>query len=115
MRQFQRQQSVNLVGMVFVTAQMAIYHSFDSCATDIGPCERTIVQKDLAHVIAQVVSIPNAEMERLVPSEPDPFKVERGEHVVDTRHPLRHTHVVGILCLKEKLEVQVRQCTIESA
>src|ERR1035441_2391199 len=115
MCQFQRQQSVNLVGMVFVAAQMAIHNPFDSCPAYVRPRQRTIVKKDLAHVITEVVSIPNAEMEWLVASEPDTLQMQRREHVINARHPLGHPHVIGILRLEEKLEVQARQFTIETA
>src|SRR5580700_4237058 len=105
MRQFQRQQSVNLVSMVFVAAQMAIHYPFDSCPADVRTRQRTVVQKDLAHVIAELVPIPHAKMEWLVTSEPDTLQMQGGEHVIDASHPLGHTHVIGVLRLKEKLEV----------
>src|ERR1700722_16973087 len=106
---------MNFIGMVFIAAQVTIHHPLDGCPVKIRPCQRTIIEKDLAHVIAQLVSIPDTEMEWLVPSKPDPLQVKRCKRVIDTPHPLGHAHVISVFCFKEKLEVQVRQRAVEPA
>src|SRR5205807_3679789 len=50
------------------------------------------------------VAIPGSEMEDLVPAEKQSFKLQPGSGVVQLGHPLRHSHVVGILGLKLKFQ-----------
>ena len=72
-RQFQGQQPVDLSRIIAVSTQMPIDNPFHSGRSEIGPGQRTFVEKHLAHVIMEVVSIPDAEMERFVTAEPDTF------------------------------------------
>src|SRR5580658_5126775 len=94
---------------------MAVYNPLQVRTVDIRPRQRPIVEKNLAHVIPQLISIPDTKMERLVAAEPDTLQVERRKHVIDARHPLRHSNVIRIFRFKEELEVHVRQRAIESA
>src|SRR5579872_3460100 len=115
MRQFQGQQSMDFVRIVLVPTQMAVYNSLNSGSIDIRSRQRTLVQKHLTNVVAQVVSVPNAEMERLVTPKPDTLQMQGREHVIDARHPLRHTHVIGVFSFKEELEVPVGENAIQPA
>ena len=106
--QFERQQSVDLAGVVSIALQMTPHDCLDPFSFDVLPGEATRIEQNLLNIAGKRITIPHAEMKRLVPSQKETFKMKRRKRMVDAGQPLRHADVVGVFGLERELEQSAR-------
>src|SRR5690349_12928667 len=83
---------------------MSFNNAFHRMAPQPRARKRSGIEQHFADVCSQLIAVPNAEMAELVTSEKEPLEVKRRKGVIDIRQPLRHSVVVGILCLEREFQ-----------
>lgn len=91
---------MDLGGVVAITVKMPAHYGLDPFAFDIGPRETAWIEQDLPNVRGKGISIPDSEMEDLVPPEEETFEAERRKSWARAGGPLGHSHIEGVLRLE---------------
>ena len=104
MKEFQGQNLVDLVRIVSVALEMTPHYRFQCFPFHIWPGKTAWIQQHFLHVTSEDTPVPGPKMEDLVSAKKKPFESERRKSMVEASHPLRHSHVVGVLCFEEQLE-----------
>lgn len=104
MYQLQRQDFMNRGGVVPVPFEVPAHDAFETAPLKIRPGERAGVQQHFLYILGKSIAVPDPEMVELVAAEEEPFRMERRKQVIDSRHPLGHAMVIGILRLERELE-----------
>ena len=69
MQQFHRQEFMDFVGVVAVPAQMSLHGGFNAFAVKVRPRKGAGVEQHLSYVFGQSITVPDAEMRKLMPAE----------------------------------------------
>jgi hypothetical protein len=91
---------VKIGGVISISPEMTFYYGFKSSAFNIWPGESAWLEQYLPNIFSKLVTVPNAEMERLVSSQKDVFEPKWRQGVVKPREPLWHPHIAGVLCFE---------------
>src|SRR5208283_915747 len=84
---FQSQQLVDFRRIVAATFRMPIDDGFDRPALEVWPGKALRVKQHFLNVPREPVSVPDAEMAKLMPAQKQAFQMERGECMIDPGHP----------------------------
>src|SRR5262245_56577842 len=82
---------------------MPANHRFDVGPVQKGSTKCAGVQQNFLQITAELVPVINPEVMKFVVAQKQVSQAERCEGMVCTREPLRHAHVVRILCLEREL------------
>src|SRR6266480_6890644 len=91
---------MDLCCVVPVTFEVTLHHGFEPLLFKVRPGKTSRVEQHFPDVPSNSISIPDPEMEDLVPAEEHPFETEGRKGRVDPGHPMGHSHVIRILRLK---------------
>ena len=78
------------------------YHFVEKIPIQIRPVDRSSVQQDLAHIIRQLISVPDSEMVKFMSAQEQSFDMKRPKKAIQFGNPLRHPVVVCVLRLEGK-------------
>src|ERR1700733_4840950 len=115
MRQLKRQKLVDMGSVVSITLQMSSYHGLDSFPFNVRPRKAARVEHHVPNVFCERVPVPQSEMKHLMPAEKEALEMESRECVIYFRYRLRHSHVIRIFCLEQKLENAPVRCFRKTA
>lgn len=104
MNNFQGQYLMDFGSVVSIALQVAPNHFLQPLSLNIWPAKTARVQEHFPNISSECISVPDPEMEDLVSSEEEMFEMKSGKGTVYLGHPLRHSHVVGILRFKLDLQ-----------
>ena len=108
MKEFRRQQLVNLHRVVPISSEMTPYHGLELVRGEVRAGKRPRLEQHFPNVVGQGVPVPNAEMGNLVPAQEDAFEAKWCQEMIDSGHPLGHPVVVGVFGFKRELKETAR-------
>src|SRR5260370_32275016 len=95
---------MDLAGVVGLSLHMLLHHPFDKVPLEVRTRQRARVEQDLSNVARKPIAVPHAVMSELMPSQEKVLKVQWGERVINSRHPLWHSVIIGVLCAEGELQ-----------
>src|SRR5260370_28813172 len=98
---------MDLGGVVGLSLHILSHHPLHKVPLDVRTRQRARVEQDLSNVARKPITVPHAVMAELMPSQEKVLKVQWGERVINSRHPLWHSVIVGVL----RAEGELQECT----
>jgi hypothetical protein len=78
-----RQQLVDRRRVVSLSPRMPGHDGLKHRSFEIGPGERSRIEKHLPDIVGKRIPVPDPEMQKLVPAEKKSLRMQRGEKSID--------------------------------